>query len=199
MASGQHGTLFTSRPTTTSVLQSLLYECQLHFKAWTSGDNNRPILPVCSLLWSVLCCCHHLAFGIQRRFRWHVARPCVQTPTSVFSTTPEFVVCSWSWTVMRNLFSLVVNRENPQLWESSWGFSRFTTRAQTCLLSTFFYIAFKSESCDAKQIQLKLTTADGSTSRIENLVAPRVNIRDCSFRSSPACATTILRQDVSST
>jgi hypothetical protein len=51
----------------------------------------------------------------------------------------------------------------------------------------FLHRAFKSESCDAKQIQLKLTTADGSTSRIENLVAPRVNIRDCSFRSSPAC------------
>jgi hypothetical protein len=123
-----------------------------------------------------------------------VARPCMQTPTSVFSTTPEFVVCSWSWTVMRNLFSLdlVVDCENThedshdcELWESSWGFSQFTTKAQTCLLSMCFYVAFKSESCDAKQTQLKLTIADGSASRIENLVAPRVNIRDCSFRSSP--------------
>jgi hypothetical protein len=43
-----------------------------------------------------------------------------------------------------------------------------------------------SLSLATKQTYLKLTTADGSASRIENLVAPRVNIRDCSFRSSPA-------------
>ena len=90
-----------------------------------------------------------------------------------FCTKPEFVVCSWSWTVMRNLFSLVVNREKFHEFfhhrrENSWKFSRFTTKAQTCLLSIFFYVAFKSESCDAKQTYLKLTTADGSASRIEN-------------------------------
>ena len=107
-----------------------------------------------------------------------------------FSTTPELVVLSWLQTVMRKLFSLVVNGEKThefshRLWENSWVFSPFMTRTQTCLLSIFFYVAFKSESCDAKQTYLKLTTADGSASRIKNLVAPRVNIRDCSFRSSP--------------